>query len=105
MPAVLLGQFRIFRDGGRPLGFATWAFLSDKLDRSCAAAFEHGQPLNLGLADWKSGPHPWLIEFVAPLATPENKLKEALLKQIEVSVFQHRPFKRAYSTARVVSLC
>ncbi len=110
MPAILNEQFRIFRfgplplvDGAKPvdfqipgftkegieqlpLGVAIWARLSEaaeaKLDRG-----EH-----LDAADWRSGDRLWLVEFVTPFATPENKLGEAMMLDLMGGPFRGQTF-------------
>lgn len=99
MPAILNEQFRIFRFGPlpgvenidpaslapgidragieqMPLGVALWAWLSEQAE----AKVERGERLEL--ADWKSGDRLWLLELIAPFATTQNKLAEAMLADL-----------------------
>ncbi|MDH5822290.1 toxin-activating lysine-acyltransferase [Luteimonas sp. RD2P54] len=97
MPAILKEQFRIFRFGPLPtlaamnptefklagfskegieqlpLGVAIWAHLSEAAE----AKLERGE--HLDEADWQSGDRLWVVEFVTPFATTENKLGEAMM--------------------------
>lgn len=49
--------------------------------------------LNLRYASWKSGDSLWLIELVAPFATRENKLQEAMVADLVENVFKGRSIK------------
>jgi len=64
MPALLLRQYRLFHDEGRPVGAALWAFLSEEAE----AKFSE-KPLRLRPDEWKSGDRCWVIELIAPGAT------------------------------------
>ncbi|MDB5394410.1 MAG: ltxC [Rhodospirillales bacterium] len=50
MPALLLQQFRLFHDKGRPVGAALWAFLSQEGEAKLP-----NSPLRLRPDEWKSG--------------------------------------------------
>lgn len=109
-PAILNGQFRIFRFGPTPafaqsdpaeflklglsreeleqlpLGLALWAFLSEEAE----ARLEAGG--RLSVEDWTSGDRLWLVEMISPFATPENKLTEVMLVDLINGPFQGRVF-------------
>ncbi len=62
LPAIHHKQFRLYHDdNGRPIGYASWAWLSDELDKLYATGTYGLKP-----EDWKSGPNAWMIDFVAP---------------------------------------
>jgi cytolysin-activating lysine-acyltransferase len=109
-PAILTGQFRIFRFGPTPafagsdpseflklgmsreelerlpLGLALWALLSDEAE----ARLEAGE--RLSASDWTSGDRLWLVEMISPFATPENKLTEVMLLDLINGPFKGRAF-------------
>ena len=109
MPAILVEQFRLFRFGplpglknvnpanllpgytlagleAMPLGVAFWGELS----AAAEAKVEAGARLDA--ADWRSGDRLWLLELIAPFATPENKLTEIMLADLMQGPFSGRSF-------------
>jgi cytolysin-activating lysine-acyltransferase len=107
MPAVALEQFRIFRFGPlpglekpdlsasglsvqaleqTPLGVAIWA----KLSEASEAKLEKGE--HLTPAEWRSGDRVWLVELISPFSTPQNKLSEAMLRDLMLGPFRSTPF-------------
>lgn len=110
MPAILNEQFRIFRFGPLPkvggvdppdfrmagfskegieqlpLGVAIWA----RLSQAAEAKLENGE--HLDAADWKSGDRLWLVEFVTPFATSENKLGDAMMLDLMGGPFRGKAF-------------
>lgn len=60
-PPVEQQQFRIYIAGGRPVGFASWAFLSPEVEQALLA-----RTRKLQAADWVSGPNAWVMDFIAP---------------------------------------
>lgn len=93
MPAILLQQFRLFYHNAQPVGYAVWAFVSDEVDAALTAAVQQGKPFLLGLEQWRSGSHAWLIELIAPTATTENKLVQVLQQQLETTAFKDKTLK------------
>ena len=93
MPAILHEQFRVFHGDKHPLGFALWAYLSEEAEARMTAAVDSGVGARLRPDDWKSGDRLWLIEIVAPMATSENKLTEAIVADLVQNVFGDRKFK------------
>jgi cytolysin-activating lysine-acyltransferase len=110
MPAVIAEQFRIFTFGPLPgseqldqaafaasgltregieqlpLGVAIWA----KLSADAEAKLERGE--RLMPAEWTSGDRVWLVELIAPFATKENKLAEAMFIDLIKGPFRHTAF-------------
>lgn len=60
-PPVLHGQYVILRDTGKAVGTATWAFTDDA---GQDALKRNSRPLTL--AEWRSGKHIWVVDFIAP---------------------------------------
>lgn len=92
MPPILLRQLFVFRDGTKPIGFATWAY--------CNAAAE--KKLNKGLLDpkagfgpddWKSGETCWLVDFVAPFANAQNRHREIMLADLVSGPLENTPIR------------
>lgn len=110
MPAILHGQFRIFRYGPlpgidanslgdlnglgmdpaglevMPLGVALWAKLSPEAE----AKLERNERLTP--QEWNSGDRTWLVELISPFAKPENKLTEVMLADLIAGPFKRTPF-------------
>lgn len=103
MPAILLNQFRLFRAGEQVVGLALWAYLTPD------QALEMGKSGKVKPEDWRHGtdvlqvvkdqqagkkvalPEPilkdgevelWLVDFVVPFATAENKLAQACMADL-----------------------
>lgn len=71
IPPVSLGQFRLWRHGNQPIGFVTWAFVSDEVDERL-----RNGGVKLKPQDWKSGEKVWLVDVIMPLGGREEGLKE-----------------------------
>jgi cytolysin-activating lysine-acyltransferase len=78
MPALLLGQVYVFRDGDRPVGLALWAYCSAEAAAKLENGIDHGSNA-FTAQDWKSGDELWLVDLVAPFANLENKQREIML--------------------------
>ena len=61
LPPIHLNQFRIYRQGDRPIGLITWAWLSEEIEQKYVSG-----EYNLRLDDWNSGDLGWIIDFMAP---------------------------------------
>jgi cytolysin-activating lysine-acyltransferase len=110
LPALILGQYRIFRFGPLPgldaeaarslapaglnklaierlpLGVALWARLSEEAE----ARLDRGEQLSA--EEWESGDRVWLMELVAPFSTLENKLSHAMMLDLIQGPFANTPF-------------
>ena len=81
MPALIHQQFYLFRDGSQPVGLALWA----KCTPDAAAKLDRGmiEPENrLTLEEWQSGDQVWLVDLIAPFATPENRQREIMIADL-----------------------
>ncbi|MEQ1887886.1 MAG: toxin-activating lysine-acyltransferase [Alphaproteobacteria bacterium] len=83
MPPLLLGQFRLFRANDRPAGLALWAHLSDEVEARLQSGIGKLKP-----EEWKSGPHLWLVELIAPLGGAEE-----MLADLQANIFGDASFK------------
>lgn len=61
LPPLKAKQYRIYHRGDRPVGFVTWAYLSDEVEQ---AYVRNTRSLNPDA--WNSGPRGWIIDFIAP---------------------------------------
>lgn len=91
--ATMLEQFRVFHGEETPVGFALRAQFSDEAEARFLEQVEAGRGARLRPQDWKSGDRLWLVDLVAPFATPENKLVEAMLADLIENVFAQKKFK------------
>ncbi|WP_299946750.1 toxin-activating lysine-acyltransferase [uncultured Ruegeria sp.] len=71
-----LGQYHIFRQGGFPRGFVTFAGLSSEAEYRFAV---NEEPLND--TDFTSGASFWIVDMVAPFGQT-NQIVEALKREI-----------------------
>lgn len=81
MPALLVEQFYMFRDGDRPVGLALWAKCGPeavrKLDKGMI------EPDNrLTLEEWSNGDQIWLVDLIAPFANAENRQRELMMADL-----------------------
>ncbi|WP_088348185.1 MULTISPECIES: toxin-activating lysine-acyltransferase [Rhodomicrobium] len=90
LPALLHDQYMIARarrqqNGGTfAAGLAMWASVSDAIDKRLRANPQ--QPLRLTYEEWKSGPHLWLVDLVAPAA-----LAGSILHDLDAKVGKGQP--------------
>ena len=62
LPPLALGQARLYRnDKGDPISFVSWATVSDEVDARLKSGIARLQP-----GEWRSGPHLWVFDVVAP---------------------------------------
>lgn len=59
---IKLNQYRSYSVGDRPVGFVTWAYVSDDL----LAALAADQTVEMAVQDWRGGRNIWLMELLAP---------------------------------------
>lgn len=71
MPAVALGQFRLWREGHMPVAFATWAYVDDRV----AARLETGNK-RLAPGEWKCGTNPVIVDLIAPFGGDDQAREE-----------------------------
>lgn len=71
MPAMLAGQFRIFRSGDQPVGLALWAFLDAETEARFGPAGGRLKP-----EEWARGDRCWLVELIAPYGGTEAMLED-----------------------------
>ena len=100
MPAILLNQFRLFRAGEQVVGLALWAYLTPeqaeemgKSGRLKPENWRHGTDVLQLVKDQQAGKkiepatpalkdgevELWIVDFMVPFATAENKLAQACM--------------------------
>ncbi len=93
LPAVLRGQFYVAqaarRDNGfrAPIAVATWAFVSEEVDRRLSADLTHR--IRLRPDEWKCGEIAWIVDLVgapAGIANAVQWLKAGPFKEREAKV-------------------
>ncbi len=88
MPALLLNQYRLFHDKDRPVGAATWAFLSPEAEAKLSLS-----PPRLRPDEWKSGDMCWLVDMISPFATAENGMVGRMLDDLQQTALKGRSFR------------
>ena len=93
---IMLNQYRIWREGSRPVAYASWGYLSDEArERHLARA---------GLVrarDWDSGAELWFMDFIAPFG---NVIK--YVRDLHCQFPDHKVafISRSYGTGKVQRL-
>ena len=88
MPPLLLEQYRVFHGETTPVGVALWASLSAEAEAKLNAGVGRLRP-----DEWKSGDRLWLVDLIAPFATPDNKMVEAMLADLMNTALKGQRFK------------
>lgn len=60
-PPLLNGQFKLYRNGPKPIAFASWAMMSAEAEERFL-----GSRGKIEIADWRSGDRLWIMDLVAP---------------------------------------
>jgi cytolysin-activating lysine-acyltransferase len=90
VPAITHEQYLIARVNARegqqqvPAGLLMWASVSAEVDQRLRA--QPQQPIWLRFEEWKSGPHLWLVDLIAPTA-----LAGAMLKDLDEKIGRDQP--------------
>lgn len=82
-PPIMLKQFRIFRHSKVPIGYASWAFISEEAEQRLMSGARRLQP-----AEWNAGDRIWLMDLVAPFGGMEN-----IIKELQINVFKNQSVK------------
>jgi cytolysin-activating lysine-acyltransferase len=89
VPPVALGQFRLWRQENRPIGFVTWALVGPEVEERLRRGDIRPKP-----NEWKSGEAAWLMDTILPFGGADAAVKET--KQM---VFPDRPVNVVKFTA------
>jgi cytolysin-activating lysine-acyltransferase len=90
VPAIMHEQYLIARvnaEEGRPqiaAGLLMWASVSAEVDQRLRA--QPQQPIWLRFEEWKSGPHLWLVDLIAPTA-----LAGAMVRDLDEKIGRDQP--------------
>jgi len=60
IPPIELKQYMVFRDEERPVGYLSWAWMSQEASDGFAS-----RERKLTASDWNSGPHAWIIDVIS----------------------------------------
>ena len=71
IPALRQKQYRIYHRGSKPIGFVSWAFLSEQV-----AGTYIDSPNSLRPQDWQSGDKRWFIDFIAPFGDTKEIIRD-----------------------------
>ena len=102
MPALLLEQYRIFRNGDQPLGVPLWAYLSPEAEEKLKSGAGRLRPdewavgMKLDPEDGVThgeGGALWLVDLICPFHTPENKMADQMLADLIQGPFKGKKFK------------
>jgi len=118
-PALMLNQYRIFRDGMQPVGAAVWAYMTPA---TAKVLHEQGQ---INAPDWRADVdlmqvmqaraagatelappalsdgtlEAWLVDFICPFATDDNKLVDLCLADLMSSIFPAQTLRMTQTDA------
>jgi cytolysin-activating lysine-acyltransferase len=86
-PPLILDQCRLFMKDKMPLGFISWAYVSEDVHQRLLQGNTRLEP-----HEWKSGEHLWLIDIVAPFGQQDemfNDLKLYVLQSQSAHYFNN----------------
>jgi len=89
LPPMRLGQYRIYNDKEVPLGYASWALLSDELSEGYK-----NNTYNMQAQDWDSGNNLWLINILCPRGGGSVALRRLDKLRKEMGLSKKVNFKR-----------
>lgn len=79
LPSLTLNQFRYYESGGQPIGFVSWAYLSDDAE----AKYQTGE-YKLLPQEWRSGEQLWCTDFISPFDQDQS-----MFEDLRQSIFPH----------------
>ena len=94
IPALHLNQFRIYRIGHQPVGFVSWAYLSDEIEKKYTSS-----PMLLELLDWRSGNNLFFIDFIAPFGHARK-----IIQDLKINIFPDKIVAKALRFKQVGKL-
>ncbi len=77
LPPLMQRQFRIFRRNNVPFAFASWAWMTEEVEKRFLSGVRRLRP-----ADWKGGDRLWLVDLIAPFGG-----LDAVAKELRENVF------------------
>lgn len=94
LPPVQLRQFRIWRRDNQPIGYASWAYLSDESAARFADGASGTKLRRIAPGEWKSGGQLWLVDVVSPFGGADGmvrELREKVFAGQKVKTLQNAP--------------
>lgn len=76
LPPVQLRQFRIWRRDNQPIGYASWAYLSDEAAARLADGALGTRLRRIAPGEWKGGDQLWLVDVVTPFGGADGMVRE-----------------------------
>jgi cytolysin-activating lysine-acyltransferase len=61
VPALLYNQYRLYRNGDKPVGYVSWGRFSAEVETGYVR-----DPSSLQPKDWQSGERLWILDWIAP---------------------------------------
>lgn len=98
VPPVTLGQYELLERDGRPVAYASWAWVSPEVEIGYIANASH-----LPLSAWTSGERLWFVDWVAPFGKQDSlALRSRLARRFHDQVARAIRVKRDRTSARVM---
>jgi len=94
IPALRLNQFRIYRSDDTPVGFVSWAYFSDEIEKKYTAS-----SMLLKIEDWTSGDNLFFIDFIAPFGHGRK-----IIQDLRNNIFPNREMAKALRFKQVGKL-
>ena len=89
LPPMRLGQYKIYSDKEVPIGYASWALLSDELSEGYK-----NNTYKIKAQDWNSGDNLWLINVLCPKGGGSIALRRLDKLRKEMGLSKRVNFKR-----------
>jgi cytolysin-activating lysine-acyltransferase len=89
LPPMRLGQYRIYSDKEVPMGYASWALLSNELSEGYK-----NNTYKIQAQDWNSGNNLWLINVLCPRGGGSVVLRRLDKLRKEMGLSKKVNFKR-----------
>jgi cytolysin-activating lysine-acyltransferase len=99
LPAIQHDQCRIYYRNARPIGFVSWAFLSDEVQQSYVKKTSSLRP-----DQWRSGDNFWLLDLVAPFGDAKliiNDLRSGFFSDKIGYFLRDKPGRKALTICHV----
>ena len=89
LPPMRLGQYKIYSDKEVPIGYASWALLSDELSEGYK-----NNTYKIKAQDWNSGDNLWLVNVLCPKGGGSIALRRLDKLRKEMGLSKRVNFKR-----------
>lgn len=99
VPALRHRQCLLVSDGQRPVAYAAWAWLNEPAQQRYLL-----HPHGLREGDWRSGPHLWWIDWVAPFGHTQAMARWLKAHVFSTQIARALRVKRNSSVGRVMDM-